>query len=270
MGQSLFAGDTVIRIDDASSNKSLWAALGDWLPNVSADTTLVLCERTLDRRTKVYKWLRSNASIVECNNFSPANARAAQQWLANYAQEQGAHIPAALQQSMIDRATHAGETDDKPTIDQQQLAHAVQQLALVEGDVREDDIDAVLAPSQHENVFALLAAALTRDAPRVRDMIAGLRVQEDGYRVMGLLASQATNLAALAVLPAGMSIDDAARGIGAHPFAMKQLRSPAATLTRAQQRHAVAAIAHADSTAKQTGEDPWLLIETALLKISLN
>ena len=56
-GASLFHETRLVVLRQLSEHKELWAKLGEWARDVSADTTLVLVETKPDKRTKAYKAL---------------------------------------------------------------------------------------------------------------------------------------------------------------------------------------------------------------------
>ncbi len=266
-GQSLFSQQRLVVIDQASADKALWSSLKDVLPNADDDTTLILVERAPDKRTATYKWLQKNAQLIDHPWWKGTESGRAEKWLEQYAKEFNLDLSREMRREMVSRATRAGD-DGKPIIDQQQLANAVEQLQYSSNAVSLDDIDAVLAPSSHENVFELLAAALRREPDTVQTMLDNLSQNEDGHRVMGLLASQITNLVALTLAEDTVSVDQIASDTGTHPFALRQLARYANQLSKSELTDIVSAVAEADERLKKGQAEPWLLIRTAMLKIS--
>lgn len=266
-GQSLFSDQRLIIIEQASQEKSIWSALKDTLPNANTDTTLVLVANSPDKRTATYKWLQKNARIVDHPTWKGGDSRLAEKWLTKYAEQLGVKLPGNLVEDMVKRATRNAD-DGKPIIDQQQLANAVTQLSHSQTDITTDMLDAVLTPSTLENIFELLATALRRDTAKVQSMVAHLSQTEDGHRAMGLLVSQVANLAALVMADKSTSLDQVAKDIDAHPYALRQLLRYGDQLSKSQLSQVVQAIAEADVRLKQSQAEPWVLIESALLKIS--
>lgn len=268
-GQSLFSEQRLVVIDEADREKSLWASLKDILPAANPDTTVVLVSTAPDRRTATYKWLQKNARVVDHPQWRGGDTGQAERWLKEYADQQGVKLPADIIREMVSRATRSAD-DGKPVIDQQQLANATLQLSYSQGGITTEGLDAVLASSVHENIFELLTAALDGESGVVQVMVDHLSLSEDGHRAMGLLASQVTNLAAVALADKSTSIDQIAQEVGAHPFALRQMTSRARRLSRARLASIVEAIAGADLRLKRSEAEPWVLIRTALLAISQN
>lgn len=267
-GQSLFGGDEIVVMVDASPNKNLWTALEPWIEKFDADTTLVLLETKLDKRTKTYKLLQKYAKIVVCDNWSSRQAGQAESWLGEFAKSLGISLDPAARRDMVQRAIRPSSIDDKPIIDQQLLATAMKQLALSEGTITPELIETVLPPSLHENVFVLLERAIQGDVATVQRMVSHLAsAQQDGHQTFGLLASQASNLAALVL--SDESPAQVADDIGAHPYALAQLAPLARGCSRQRMSFIVHSLAHADEQLKSSRGEAWELIEKSLVEIAL-
>ena len=265
-GQTLFAIKRIVVIRDISRNKSIWAGLDTWLPRLAGDTTLIMIETSIDKRTKTYKNLQKSAAITSCDFWQQNDARIAEAWVENTAKQQGIMISKPLVQDMVARAMRPSSIDERRIIiDQAQLATVLQQLKGI-GDVSSESIDAIMAPSVNENVFSLLETAIQGNADKLDSMIANLKQTQDAHMVIALLASQVTNLTAL-VLASGVSLQKIASDIGAHPFALQNLQKVAACLSREQIERIVEKVADADARAK-SGVDVWSALEVALYAIA--
>lgn len=267
-GQSLFGGDEVVVIDEASNNKALWDALGAWVEKLTADTTLILCDTKPDKRTKTYKQLQKHGKLVACDAWSSRQVGQAESWLKQYAKEYGVVLDVVVVRDMVQRAIRPSSIDDKPIVDQQLLAMAVRQLRHAEGTIDQTMLETVLPPSLHDNVFTLLERAIRGDVAAVQRSVGHLSMsQQDGHQTFGLLASQAGNLAAL-VLADGPTAEVAA-DIGAHPYALSQLQPLAKVCSLERIRFVVRSLARADEQLKSSRGEAWELIEKSLVEIAL-
>lgn len=266
-GQSLFGGDELVVIEDAASDKALWENLESWLDRLDTDKTLVLCENKLDKRTRIYKTLQKKARIISCDYWQARQAGQAEAWLGRYAHDKGASVNSEIVRDMVQRSIRLSDIDEKPIIDQELLIRAVDQLKLVDGLVTEDLLDTILPPVLHEDVFILLERAIAGDSGGVQQMIRHLATSHEGHQTLGLLASQACNIAALVL--ADEPIEQVAAGIGAHPYAMNQLAPIAKRCTYSRITQVVSALARADEQLKRGRGEPWVLIEKALMRIAL-
>ncbi len=266
-GNSLFGGDDTVILEDIAANKPVWDALEPWFARIDADMTVVIAETKPDKRTKTYKSAAKVAEVVVCDNWSPQQASQAVSWLTGYAKSKNIQLGPDIAAQLVERAIHPSDNDDKPVIDQALLARVCEQLQLINGVVQPGDIETVLPPPVYENVFVLLERAINGEGVLVKEMIERLKVSQDGHQLLGLLASQVTNIAALVL--ADVPSDQVASDIGAHPYALKQLSATARRVTKSDLERIVAALTRADEHLKHGHGDPWTLIETALMHIAL-
>jgi DNA polymerase III delta subunit len=96
-------------------------------------------------------------------------------------------------------------------------------------------------------------------------MLRTLELTEDPYRLFGLLAGQAFQLAAVAT---SSPSDDVAKDLGVHPYAVSKLRPAAKKMGRSGAKKVIEAFAKADDDMKLSRADPWLLIERTLIHIA--
>lgn len=254
MGGTLFASSRLVVIRNLSENKSLWTDFSDWLGRVSDDVQLVLVEAKLDKRTKTYKELKKVADVQDYAAWTERDSAKAEQWVACEAEAQGLALDRKSAQVLVARVG----------ADQWGLYHALEKLSVLDA-VTPQVIEEVIELSPTESVFNLFEAALRGNGAQVQVMIRTLALNEDPYRLFGLLSGQAFQLAALSVAD-----DDAnvAKDVGAHPFALSKLAPYAKKCGHTGGRKVIAAFAEADSGMKNSVAEPWLLIERALMKIT--
>jgi len=138
-------------------------------------------------------------------------------------------------------------------------------LALVDT-ITDDLIELIIDATPSENVFNLFDAALRGDRAKVAQMIHTLELTEDPYRLFALLSGQAFQLAALAVSD---SSDSVANDLGVNPYTVSKLSSAAKKLGRSGARKVIRSFAQADDDIKLSRAEPWVLIERALMQLSL-
>lgn len=252
---SLFSEKRMVIVRDLSSNKPLWSMLGDNLERVSDDIHVVLVEQGIDKRTATYKRLQKTASVKDFVAWGERDIGKAESWVGQQSQQLGMRLDKKSVQLLVRRVG----------LDQWQLYHALEKLAVLDT-VNEQVIEDTIEAQASENVFELLDAALKGDAKKVVKTITGLQLSEDPYRVLGLLSSQAFQLATLAVGTEPSAT--VAKDIGAHPFVLSRMSSQANRLGRSGAKKVIAALAEADTDSKSTATDTWLLIERALIKIA--
>lgn len=253
MGATLFAEKRLVVIKNLSENKGVWNDFDTWLPRVSDDVHLVLAEPKPDKRTKTYKALQKAATVQEFKPWGERDTLPAEKWAVAEAKSLGFLLDTKSARALVARVG----------TDQWLLYQALQKLA-VAGSVTPATIEELIETNPAENVFNLFDAALRGDAAKVKKMLATLELGDDPYRLLGLMGTQAFQLAALAV--SDKSSAEVAKELGAHPFALSKLAPHAKKIGRPGARQVIAAFAEADEAMKTSGGDPWLLIERALIK----
>ncbi len=255
IGQTLFSQSAVYVISKLSENFDIWSRLSE-LP-FDDDKTVILLESKLDKRTKTYKWLQKTAKTQE---FVPLSDRQKPQlisWCEVQARERGYRLT----------RTQIGTLVDRLGFDQLRLSNFLDQLALTEK-ITDELINDLVPLARSENVFDLFVAALSKDYETVHNIISYLESESgvDGaYQTMGLLASQATNMAALVL--AGGDNKTVAADLSVNPYILQRLSSSARTVDIEHLRRINDALFQADLQMKTTGVNPWLLIETALVDL---
>lgn len=255
IGQTLFTQSSVYVISKLSENPDIWPRL----PEISFDddNTIILVENKLDKRTKTYKWLQKTAKTQE---FVPLSDRQKPQlitWCETQAHERGYKLTRKQIGMLIDRLG----------FDQLRLSNFLDQLALAEK-ITDALINDLVPLARSENVFDLFVAALSKDYETVHNIISYLESESgaDGaYQTMGLLASQATNMAALVL--SGGDNNMVAADLSVNPYVLQRLSSSARIIDIEHLRRINDALFQADLQMKTTGVNPWLLIETALVAL---
>lgn len=253
-GQSLFAPERVIVLRDASIDRSLWEKIGELLPDLSADTNLILVESAPDKRTKTYKWLHKSAEVL---HFDELNEPQLAQWAQTEARRLGVNMEPEAARFLV----HYLGTDHSL------VASELRKLSLVGRSIDRSLIERHCEPTPQASAFEVIEAALNHKAAVVRQHLSSLQSLEDPYRFFGLLASQVGVVAACAVSE-GRSPDQIAKECGVHPYSVKKSVPIARRLGREGARHLSEVLAECDSRIKSSRGEPWQLIEVALMKMS--
>ena len=255
IGQTLFMSSSIYLISKLSENSEVWSQIPDI--KFDDDKVIILVEDKIDKRTKTYKWLQKNAKVQEFLPLSDRQKPQLLKWCVAEARARGYDLT----------SYQAGVIVDRLGFDQLRLSNFLDQLALAEK-VTDDLIDNFIPLARTENVFDLFVSALAGDYDKVHDIISYLESESgvDGaYQTMGLLASQATNLTALAL--AGGDSKLVASDFSANPYALRKLASSAKGVDKKKLKKINDALLRADLQMKTTSVNPWLLVEAALVEI---
>jgi DNA polymerase III delta subunit len=255
MGVSLFSSARLVVIRDLGQNKAIWSDFGGWTGKISDDIHLVLVEQKLDKRTTTFKVLKEVAKVREFPIFSDKDFMAVEKWVATEAEGMGINLDKKSAQFLVARVG----------VDQWQLFNALKKLSLVD-DISIDIIKNVIEPNTVENVFNLLETALIGDRVELSQIMSRLKKTEDGYRLFALLSSQAFQLL---VASAADKADNLQRDFAIHPFVVSKLSLLAKKVGNKNVPKIIDIFVRADDDMKISKADPWLIIEKALMYVSL-
>ncbi|HVI69152.1 MAG TPA: DNA polymerase III subunit delta [Magnetospirillaceae bacterium] len=252
-GVTLFAPARLVIFKNLSANKPVLEPLADALKKAAADTTVVIADSALDKRTKLYKFLKTDSTFKEFINLSDGQIV---RWLEAEATRLGSSLTPADAQLLVARAGR----------DQWRLASEIQKLANAPV-ITTMIIEQLVEPTPEGTAFELLDAALAGDKAALARHLHALKMQEDPYKLFGLLASQIHTLAVVATAGARHP-DIIAQEAGLHPFVVRKTQAIAKRLGPAHIKQLVAHVATCDVQLKSSGADPWDVLHICLYKIA--
>ena len=247
---NMFAPERLVVLRNIGANKALLADLDMILPEAAPGVdVLIVADGDLDKRTKAYKFLKQSSEFLEMT--PPAEAKLVQ-WVQDQAKKTGGNISNQAARFLV---TFAGE-------DQWKLANDIEKLTLFNAEVTEAAIKSLVEPDLQANAFSLLDAALagTKDWRR---LFTQLQQSTDAYEFFGLLIWQIHAVALAAVSNSPQQFAEAKLA----PFVAQKSKQLAQKWGRTRVENTVRIIAELDTQLKSTGEDPWLLIERALVQM---
>jgi len=253
-GNSLFSMQRLVIIRALSEKTDLFTKLVEWIDELSPDTTVVLVESKLDKRTKAYKTLTTRAKVIDAEVLVERDSAAAERWLQELAKQHGLVLSKEHCRQMIQRALVSGDKPSVRVVDQMQLYQAVKALQGAK-EVTDDMLATVLPPATEETVFSLLELAGRGNLDQINHALASLQMVEDGYKTAALLFSQWSQLAMLVAL--GGDSSQIATTVGVHPYVAKKLYSVSRAFSRHDIRTITQLAASLDSDMKTSRVTPW-------------
>ena len=250
-GVSLFADNRLVIIDHLPDEKNGWLELEKWIDKDNEALHVVLLETSPDKRTRTYKALQKQATIVDHPEHDEV---ALISWLEALVKDQNIDMGRGEIKFFIQ---YVGKN-------QWRLRNELDKLQLSDSKVTEALIKDICEPYPEASAFALIDAFLDRDIASVDRLLGTLQLTEDPYQFFGLLSSQAQVLLAIIYAPSGANI---AKDMGAHPFVVKKLTPLSSRLGLHRVERIVDVLAETDARMKRTS-DPWFELSTAIKNLT--
>ncbi len=253
-GGSLFSEKRLVVLRQLSENKAVFEKLAEWAGEVPSDTTLVLLETKLDKRTKAYKTVVKNAKMITAVPLTERDAGLAEEWLRKLTKERGVNLSPSQVRNMVQRAMIPGEKASTRYIDQMQLAQAIAALAVLD-EINDEAIATVLPPATSDTVFDLLEMAASRQSAKVEALLSSLARSEDPHKVMALVMGQWAQLVSVALADGAPAT--VATELGMHPYVAKKMQQLVSDFTKQQLRTLTSLAANLDAGVKRSQFAPW-------------
>lgn len=252
-GATLFAPVRLVIIKDVATNKQIQELLAESLARASDTSTVVIADANLDKRTKLYKFLKAKTDFKE---FPQLDISRLAVWAQNLAKELGGNLDKASAIFLVQRVGS----------DQWRLQQDIGKLVNYSLDITQEGIEQLVEASPEGTAFELLDAALAGKQEEVSRMVSGLKTEEDPYKLFGLLTSQVYALATISAADT-QTPDQIAKESGLHPFVVRKTQAAARRLGPDKIKQIVREVADCDWRLKSSGADPWQLLATTLHKI---
>ena len=264
-GATLFANTRFVIIKNLSLNTRVWDMLLAQANRVSSDTTVVLIDDKLDKRTKSYKQLQKITKSIDTSPMTDKHHNDALEWLRQQARKQSISLSQKQVDNLVRRAYVPAERGY--TIDQRKLLVVLKSMQGLDA-VTDETIDTLMPPAPGESVFELIAIAASGNQARIAAMMTSMKLVDDPHRVFALLASQWAQLVMLAVGQGASSMPIASE-LGIHPFVAQKMQQTARSFTRSQLSAITHRMADLDIAMKRSKIEPWNAVERAVFAIAL-
>lgn len=248
-GVTLFSSKRLVVIKNASSDKSLWAILGEWLEK-GAENDLVFVESNPDKRTKTYKWLEKHADVMTCRELQPFEAV---KWVQAQTHLQGLSLKNEVAEFFVD---YVGT-------DQWRLESELNKLLLSGKTITNDVIRDIVEPTPQATSFELLDAAFRGQTKEMERLFETVSRGEDPYMFFGLLAGQVYALA-LVKTAKGKRHEEIVKATGVHPYVLKKVSGLAAEITPESLRDLIVRLAELGANMKSRSVEPWTQVYSFL------
>lgn len=251
---SLFTSHRLVIIKQLSENKAAAEQFIALIKTTPDETTVVLTEGGLDKRTAYYKALKK---LEYFHEYGELEERTLAQWV----KETVAAAQATIDETAVQVLLSAAGTD------QQRLSNEVAKLAAYSKDITVETVRLLVEQNPRDSVFDLLEAALGDKQSRALQLLDQLeRAHEDPFQLVNMLIWQVHILAVVASAE-DMPDGDVARNMKFNPYVVSKTRRLAKRINRRQLQKIIDQTAKLDIRLKTGTAEPWRLLEQTIIAL---
>ena len=255
-----FADRRVVLLEDTGFFKNKCDELADYMKELPDYLCLVFVEDEVDKRSKMYKAVKSCGRIGE---FARQDEKTLMQWAAGILKREGKNI---TQRDMELLLTMTG-------IDMGNLRMELEKLITYTGDrnvVTRADIQEVCTTQTQNKIFDMVRAVTEKNQKRALDLYYDLlTVKEPPMRILFLLAKQFRQLLLVKeYTEEGVAQPEMASRLGVPSFVVRNIASCARSYRISELRQAVTDFVDAEEAVKTGRLQDVLSVELLIVKYS--
>ena len=255
-----FADRRVVLLEDTGFFKNKCDELADYMKELPDYLCLVFVEDEVDKRSKMYKAVKSCGRIGE---FARQDEKTLMQWAAGILKREGKNI---TQRDMELLLTMTG-------IDMGNLRMELEKLITYTGDrnvVTRADIQEVCTTQTQNKIFDMVRAVTEKNQKRALDLYYDLlTLKEPPMRILFLLAKQFRQLLLVKeYTEEGVAQPEMASRLGVPSFVVRNIASCARSSRISELRQAVTDFVDAEETVKTGRLQDVLSVELLIVKYS--
>lgn len=255
-----FADRRVVLLEDTGFFKNKCDELADYMKELPDYLCLVFVEDEVDKRSKMYKAVKSCGRIGE---FARQDEKTLMQWAAGILKREGKNI---TQRDMELLLTMTG-------IDMGNLRMELEKLITYTGDrnvVTRADIQEVCTTQTQNKIFDMVRAVTEKNQKRALDLYYDLlTLKEPPMRILFLLAKQFRQLLLVKeYTEEGVAQPEMASRLGVPSFVVRNIASCARSYRISELRQAVTDFVDAEEAVKTGSLQDVLSVELLIVKYS--
>ncbi len=245
----------LVVLSGVSTNKELIEKIENLIDSAKEGNELMIIEPKIDKRSVYYKYLKSNAELVE---FKELDERGLANWLVEQAKEKGAEL----------RFGDASYLVARIGTDQNKAFNEFGKLIDFDKKITRRSIDSLTEAAAQTNIFNLLDSAFSGNKHKTLDIYESQRAQgDDPLKILAMIIWQ-MHLVALVEAGQERTDDEVMRASGLKPFTLGKTRAIADTMGRDKIRSVLNHLTRLDKQLKTTSVDADDAVKNLLLSIS--
>lgn len=253
-GASLFSSHRMVIMKDLSANKEVAEKFSELITNSSDDITVVVIESQPDKRTSLYKTLKSKTEFYE---FDEPKEFDLLKWIEEFAKEKKGAISARDARLLLD---YVGP-------DQQRMANEIEKLVNFQSNITSNTIEKLVERRAQSTVFQLLDYVLAGDKKKSMKTLENLeKAFEDPFQIANLLIWQ---IQALAVVKSAGNHSDSeiAKETKLNPYVVSKTKGLARKVDAQSLNKMINQVAALDVALKTSAGKPWRVLEYTILSL---
>ena len=221
---------------------------------VAESTDLILVDAKLDKRSKVYSFLKNKTDFKSFEELSPYLL---EKWVQDTAHENNAEIAIAEVRMLIDLVG----------TNQQHLESEIRKLSLYTKVISEQAITALVEPTPQSKIFTMLDALFNGQSKRAWELYQDQRAQGiEHQQIIAMITWQLQQLALAVLSP--QKTESSLTSAGMSPYGAKKSLQLARRMTKQDLRFYVSSLADIDYLIK-TSADGESALETFFSEVAL-
>jgi DNA polymerase-3 subunit delta len=235
----------------------------DVLASTNEDTRIIIIEKDIDKRKKLYKLLNKEATVV---NFERLNHKEFLKWTKKKFSEYGKDISQHSLNYFIEMVNYLNPESGRNLYE---VSHYIRSITSIEGEVTTETIDQYIDIPIENNIFKMMDALSTNKMEDVLFIFNQLiRQGEAEIKIFFLMSSQFRNIYKCKLLIAsGHTSSSIASKLDIHPFVAKKATHFASQFSLEELRDILDILVKIDKDIKSSGTKPKLLIEKGILEM---
>ncbi len=254
-----FAERRVILIENSGLFKSVGEQMAEYLNAQNESTVFIFVESEVDKRSKLYKAVGSNGSVIE---FAPQDENTLKRWVAGILKREGKLITENTVQLFL---TKTGTDMENIYMELEKLICYCMDKEVVTA----EDVEAICTARITNHIFDMVDAIAdkrTKDALQLYyDLLA---LKEPPMRILFLIARQCNILLQVKDMKGkGMSNKDMAGAVGVPAFAVNKYLVQAGKFKSAVLRGAVVKCVEAEEAVKTGRMNDVMSVEMLIMSV---
>ena len=252
---SMFDPKKLVIINDLSKNKKAMDEVDNLLQNKNESTDVVIIEKTLDKRSAYYKYLKRLDGFKEYKDDSEQNIN---NWIKDYVNQQDGEINVAEARLLIDKVGPS----------QTLISKELDKLIQFNKKITKDSIDKLVVENPQSTIFNLIDSTFSGNLKQSLKLYDEQRAQKiEPLAIVGMIIWQ-VHIICLCLAAGSRSTGEIAKESGINPYVVEKSRKIANKMGANKAKEFLNLLREIELTAKKQAYNLDDALKLALIKIA--